>query len=300
MNSAAVNMELVFDTTALRSRVRDVLSKEFSHDFLFPDGDCEPGDRTSSVLLLLGEFAPRKGAVPEAGIILNKRSQQVRQPGDLCCPGGGVEKFDHFLARLLSLGGSTLSKWPCWNRLKTACPRDAAFLSLLYAAGLREGFEEMGINPFGLTFLGPLPTHCLIMYRQDIHPIVAWMSGQKRFRLSREVERIVRFPLRALLDPGNYACYRVNVPPHLQWRLKGESADFPAFVHTVDGRAELLWGATFRIVTTFLEMIFDFEVPDLGQLPLICGRLDENYINGGANDKRLRFCVPPALENSNE
>ena len=299
MKTSLRDTDLVYDMPALRGRVVEVLSKEFSRDYFSPEGDCEAGDRTASVLLLLGEISPG-----EAGITLNKRSQRVRQPGDLCCPGGGVEKLDYFLSRLLRLPGTSLSKWPCWNRLKGSCPEDAAFLSLLYAAGLREGVEEMGINPFGLSFLGLLPTHCLIMYRQDIHPLVAWMSGQKRFHPNREVERIVRFPLRALLDPGNYACYRIDVPPHLKGRLKGESADFPAFVHTVDGRAELLWGATFRIVTNFLELIFGFEVPDIGRLPLVPGELDENYVNGGAkktvqNDPR-RFSAHPALEISKQ
>ncbi len=284
MNGALADIDMVFDAAALSRRVREVLSKEYGRDFLSPNGDCSDGDRTSSVLLLLGELLPEDGSTPEAGIILNKRSKSVRQPGDLCCPGGGIEKCDYFLARLLALRGSTLSKWPRWDRLKSAYPQDAAFLSLLYAAGLREGFEEMGINPFGLTFLGPLPTHCLVMYKRSIHPMVAWMSRQRRFRLNREVERIVRFPLRALLDPRNYACYRINVPPHLEWKFHGESADFPAFVYTVDGRAELLWGATFRIVTQFLEMIFGFNVPDTGKLPLIPGRLDENYVNGGEQD----------------
>ncbi len=66
----------------------------------------------------------------------------------------------------------------------------------------------MGLNPFGLTFLGPLPTQCLILFRRSVHPMVAWVSYQKRFHLSWEVERIVQFPLRALLNPFNYALYR--------------------------------------------------------------------------------------------
>jgi 8-oxo-dGTP pyrophosphatase MutT (NUDIX family) len=285
MKGGPVDLDLVFDPGALRRRVLEVLSSECGNDFLLSSGgDCVGGERTSSVLLLLGEVSARNTSISEAGIILNKRSQWVRQPGDLCCPGGGIEKFDHFLGRLLSLRGSTLSKWPCWGRLRAEYPEDAAFLSLLYAAGLREGWEEMGINPFGLTFLGPLPTHCLVMYERSIHPMVAWMSRQNRFRLSSEVERIVRFPLRALLDPGNYACYRIDVSAHLERRFKCEEMDFPAFVYTVDGRSELLWGATFKIVTKFLELIFGFNIPEMGKLPLILGRLDENYVNGGSGN----------------
>ncbi len=283
MNGSTSPPDMVFDAAALQRRVLEALSGECAADFFSASEDCD-GCPTSSVLLLLGELPPRNGADPEICIILNKRSKLVKQPGDLCCPGGAVEKFDHLLARVLALRGSTLSKWPCWDRLKTAQPRDAAYLSTLYAAGLREGWEEMRLNPFGLTFLGPLPTHFLVMYRRSIHPIVAWMSGQRRFRLSREVERIVRFPLRALLDPCNYACYRLHVPPDLEWRFAGRGKDFPAFVYTVDGRAELLWGATFKIVTQFLEMTFGFQVPEIAKLPLIVGRLDENYVNGWRGD----------------
>ncbi len=281
MRGAPKELELFFDSIALRKRVLEVLSKEPCYGFPSPDPNCGHGERTASVLLLLGHFSPAKDALPEAGIILNKRSEKVRQPGDLCCPGGGVEKLDYLFARLLALRGSTLSKWPAWGRLKAAHPERAAFLSVMYATGLRESWEEMGANPFGLTFLGPLPRQCLTMYRQTIHPMVAWMSAQKRFRLSSEVERIVGFPLRALLDPGNYACYRLTAPPHLNWGFKGESEDFPCFVHSVDGRRELLWGATFKIVTRFLELIFGFKAPALTGLPLISGRLDENYVNGG-------------------
>ena len=110
--------------------------------------------------------------------------------------------------------------------------------------------------------------------------MVAWVSYQKRFRLSREVERIVQFPLRALLNPFNYALYRRNVPPHLEWRFRGTTVDFPCFIYKIGGRAELLWGATFRIVTQFLEMIFGFQVPDIEKLPLVPATLDEEYVIG--------------------
>ncbi|MGC9194636.1 MAG: hypothetical protein ACP5IL_04185 [Syntrophobacteraceae bacterium] len=283
MKVNAMQRDQFKDGAAFRNRVIEVLSKVTGNGYLSGSVERE-GERTSSVLLLLGEFPPRKGAACEPGIILNKRSQSVRQPGDLCCPGGSLEKLDNFLARLLAVPGSTLSKWPAWPQLKDAHPQDAAFLSLLYAAALREGWEEMRINPFGLTFLGVLPTERLVMYKRSIHPMAVWMSGQKRFRLNCEVERIVRFPLRALLDTSNYGCYRIDVPSRINGKLESESADFPCFVYPVDGRKELLWGATFRIVTQFLEMIFGFKVPEISCLPLILGRLDKHYMTGSAQD----------------
>ncbi len=296
MNSPPTDLNLVFEAAALRERVTSVLSKRCGIEALFHNEDCRYGVRTSSVLLLLGELLSEEGGIREVCVILNKRSKEVKQPGDLCCPGGAIEKLDHFLARLLWFGGWSLSKWPCWRELKTGQPEDAEFLSLLYAAGIREAWEEMRLNPFALTFLGPLPTHCLVLFRRSIHPMVAWVSHQKRFRLSSEVERIVRFPLRALLDPFNYALYRMYVPPHLEWRFRGTAVDFPCFIYKIGRRAELLWGATFRIVTQFLEMIFGFQVPDIEKLPMVPASVDEQYVIGraqnGARQNYLSFAPP--------
>jgi len=297
MNSTPDNLNLIFDAPALRERVISLLSKRCGTESLFQNEDCRYGERTSSVLLLLGWLPTDEGGIPEICIILNKRSKEIKQAGDLCCPGGAIEKLDHFLARLLAFRGSSLSRWPYWKELKTRQPENADFLSLLYAAGLREAWEEMGLNPFSLTFLGPLPTQCLILFRRSIHPMVAWVSYQKRFHLSREVERIVQFPLRALLNPFNYALYRRYVPPHLEWRFKGTTVDFPCFIYKIGERAELLWGATFRIVTLFLEMLFGFQVPDIEKLPLVPASLNEEYVIGrtrnGARQNYLSF-MPPA------
>jgi len=271
--------ELALDPASLRKRATDALSAHCGLEALLHNEDCSNGERISSVLLLLGELSLEQGGIPEVCVILNKRSKKVRQPGDLCCPGGAVEKLDRFLARLLSFQGSSLSRWPCWSELKSEQPGNARFLSLLYAAGVREAWEEMGLNPFGLTFLGPLPTHCLPLFDRSIYPMVAWVSRQKRFRLSWEVERIVQFPLRALLNPFNYATYRIYVPAHLEPRFGGErSRDFPCFIYEVAGRAELLWGATFRIVTQFLEMVFGFQVPDSEKLPLVPASVNDEYM----------------------
>jgi len=284
VNSSPADLKLLFDAAALRERVISVLSTNCSLEGLSPKSDCK-GARASCVLLLLAEIVLVEGGIPEVCIILNKRSKEVKQPGDLCCPGGAIEKVDRFLARLLSFRGSFLSRWPCWDKLKTGQPENAQFLSLLYAAGIRESWEEMRLNPFGLTFLGQLPSECLSFSGRVIHPLVAWVSYRKEFTLSWEVERIVRFPLRALLNPFNYGVYRMYVPPHLQWRFGGTGVDFPCFIYHVSGRAELLWGATFRIVTLFLEMIFGFQIPDLKSLPLVPASVGDEYVNAGNRNR---------------
>ena len=285
------DLSLVFNAAALRERVISTLSQRCSLETLFHDTECR-AVRTSSVLLLLGERAAEEGGIPEACVILNKRSKNVTQPGDLCCPGGATEKSDRILARLLSLRGSILSRWPCWKELKEIEPQNAEFLSLLYAAGIRESWEEMRLNPLALTFLGPLPSQCLILFKRVIHPLVAWVSYQKEFTLSWEVERIVWFPLRALINPYNYGVYRMYVPPHLEWRFRGKLVDFPCFIYKNRGQAELLWGATFRIVTMFLETIFGFSIPDLKKLPMVPATIGDEYIQGGISRATGQNCHP--------
>jgi hypothetical protein len=58
------------------------------------------GVKGSAVLFLLTTCPGAKGRGFQPCLLLNKRSQQVLQPGDLCCPGGGVEKRDRLLSRL--------------------------------------------------------------------------------------------------------------------------------------------------------------------------------------------------------
>ena len=66
----------------------------------------------SAVMLLLGNKGAGCSGEKEPCLILNKRSDKVRQAGDLCCPGGGIEpRLDTWLARLLTLPCSPLTVW---------------------------------------------------------------------------------------------------------------------------------------------------------------------------------------------
>ncbi|MEM5790182.1 MAG: CoA pyrophosphatase [Syntrophobacteraceae bacterium] len=287
---SAPGLNLLDDCLALRRHVVGVLSACRGLEAFFRNENCNAGVRTSSVLLLLGNQSLEPDGESEICVILNKRSREVKQPGDLCCPGGAVEdRIDPWFARLLSVPGSPLSGWPCWPDLKRGQPRDAEFLSLLLAAGLRESWEEMRLNPFGLRFLGPLPSQCLVLFRRVVHPMVVWVSRQKKYTLSWEVERLVTIPLRELLNPFNYAMYRLYVPPHLEWRFRGETVEFPCFLHSRQGRAELLWGVTFRIVTLFLRKTFGFTVPDTAGLPLVPASVREEYVLGQSNGEHHRI-----------
>ncbi|MEN6440266.1 MAG: CoA pyrophosphatase [Syntrophobacter sp.] len=285
----AADLSLLENPDALLGHLARVLSAHCGVESLFRNEECNRNVRTSSVLLLLGQRVLEPGGAPETCIILNKRSGAVKQSGDLCCPGGAVEpRSDPWFARLLSLPGSTLSRWPCWSTLRRGQPLEAEFLSLLLAAGFRESWEEMRLNPFGLRFLGPLPSQCLVLFRRVVHPMVVWVSRQKKFSLSWEVERIVEIPLRALLNPFNYGMHRLYIPPGLEWRFQGKRADFPCFLYTHEGRADLLWGVTFRIVTLLMELAFGFIPPDPARLPLVPTSLREEYVNGRTNNELRR------------
>lgn len=266
---------------ALQSRIVEHLYCRCGCESLFDEESCGSKVRTSTVMLLLGLQVVEKGRPAEVCVILNKRSQQVRQPGDLCCPGGTIErKLDPYIARLLELPFSPLSRWPYWSDFHRRQPLEARLLSVLLATGLREGWEEMRLNPLALKFLGPLPSQCLLLFRRVIHPMVAWVSRQRRFAPSWEVERVVSIPLRHLLNPSFYGCYRLHVPPRLEWRFNGPRHDFPCFLYASEHGTEMLWGVTYRIVTLLMEIAFGFQPPELSALPVIPGHLTDAYVTG--------------------
>ena len=153
-------------------------------------------------------------------------------------------------------------------------------MALLFATSLREGVEEMRLNPFGIEFLGPLPPDTLVMFQRVIYPLVGWIKRQKRFFPNWEVEKIVHIPLRHFFNRDHYASYRLRFempPENIDPRLL---EDFPCFIHQSHNEREVLWGATYRIVMVFLEMVFGFTPPETGSLPVVYGTLDDNYHNG--------------------
>lgn len=233
----------------------------------------------SAVLFLLSPG--REGSREGPTLVLNKRSRRVRQPGDLCCPGGSVHpRADRHLARLLALPGSPLARWPLCRSWKRRHPGRMEALSLLLATALRESLEEMRLNPLRVNFLGPLPPRALALFRRQIFPLAAWVPRQRRFFPNWEVERIVPIPLRRLLDPGRYARYRLRFSAGMGGRKQAEVSEFPCFVHEDAFGCEILWGATFRIVLGFLEAVFGFHMPEPADAPIVSGRLDRRYTEG--------------------
>jgi hypothetical protein len=265
---------------ALTVRVRQAVAERFVSESPYSTAALNsPG--ASSVLLLLGLAPNDKGPGVEPCVILNKRSEKVKQPGDLCCPGGSIApRLDVFLSKLIRLPGTPLARWDQWAAWRRRRPQQAFILALLLAAGLREGFEEMRLNPFGLHFLGPLPAERLVMFQRVIYPLIGWIPRQRRFRLNWEVERVVNLPLRRLLDPSNYARYRLHIDVGGAGPRRRQIREFPSFLHTDGGHSDRLWGATFRIVMAFLKLVFGFRVPDMHRMPVVEGTLNRRYLTG--------------------
>ena len=262
----------------LRNRILFALNRYHSHTRLYLTNTTQSAN-ASAVLFLL---SPECDDQPEPCLILNKRSAKVKQPGDLCCPGGGIShRRDTFLAKILLLPSTPLTRWPYsfnWRR-----QRSEEFLTMarFFAGALRESYEEMRLNPFRVMFLGPLPSQRLAMFQREIFPMVCWLPRQKRFSLNWEVEKLIYIPLRKLLNPANYTCYRLSSDtPRKAWNHE-KVRDFPSFLPDDHHESDVLWGATFRITMAFLDLVFGFRHPNLESLPVVHGKLHKNYLAGG-------------------
>jgi hypothetical protein len=188
--------------------------------------------------------------------------------------------MDSFLAKLLYLPGTPLTRWPYLYEWRKQRQQEFETMAHFFAGALRECFEEMRLNPLKVTFLGPLPPQALVMFRRDIYPMACWLTQQTHFTLNWEVEKLVYIPLRKLLDPSNYIRYRLQSDkPREAWN-DATTKDFPCFIYNRRHESEKLWGATFRISMAFLELVFGFRPPNFKMLPVVNGRLHTNYLTG--------------------
>jgi hypothetical protein len=273
-------LEILNDQTALVSHIVRVLHERSDAAKIYIDNELNP-QTSAGVLLLLGPGHNNTHRSDEPCLILNKRSIKVRQPGDLCFPGGSITpRLDSLLAKLFSLPITSLARWPYWLRWKHDHPAAARSLALLWATGLRESLEEMRLNPFGAKFLGPLAPQNLVMFQRKIYPVVAWIPRQKLFFPNWEVEKIIYIPLRKLLDPANYRCYRLGMKFPADGDASKTIRNFPCFQIQNKNGIEILWGATFNITTVFMDYIFGFKPPGLENLPVVEGTLDQTYLTG--------------------
>ena len=138
-------------------------------------------------------------------------------------------------------------------------------VTLFLANAVREAWEEIGLGPFNIHFLGPLPSHRLLFYQRIIFPLVAFIKQDQVFRLNSEVDRIVEIPFSSFFDAGNYRRFTVqnDLEPSPDGKEPaGRELHFPCLVQEdTEGRQDVLWGATFQIILNFLEIVLGFRPP---------------------------------------
>ncbi|MCG6534558.1 MAG: hypothetical protein L7F78_07675 [Syntrophales bacterium LBB04] len=212
---------------------------------------------------------------------LIKRSARVAQPGDLSCPGGLLHAFiDPVLAPLISAGIIPVLKG---GPLRYAQLRDREtfrFISLFLANAVREAWEETGLSPWNILFLGPLPSYSLLLFRRTIFPLIGFVKREWHFRPNSEVDRVIEIPLMAFLDESNYGLYNVETSSELK-PVRERPREFPCLITRDDrGNEEILWGATFYIIMSFLKIVFNLEIPKLHSKRIINRVLGPEYLTG--------------------
>ena len=120
----------------------------------------------------------------------------------------------------------------------------------LEQAALREAEEEVGLDPASVELLGRLPPFEALAGLSTITPFVGQLGARPELRPNpAEVERAFAVPLAELVVPG---CHWEE-----SWPLPGGSL-YP--VHFFDLSLDLVWGATARILVSFLTRLLG--VPD--------------------------------------
>jgi 8-oxo-dGTP pyrophosphatase MutT (NUDIX family) len=131
----------------------------------------------------------------------------------------------------------------------------------LRATSLREASEEIGLDPAAVEIVARLDGIGTVASRFTITPFVGLLAERPALTPSpSEVVRILEVPLSELLDPDVYRAERwdtrnaespVSDLPGTEFR----TSEFD--VHFYDLDDETVWGATARILTSFLAHLVE-------------------------------------------
>jgi 8-oxo-dGTP pyrophosphatase MutT (NUDIX family) len=124
-------------------------------------------------------------------------------------------------------------------------PEDETLLS----TALREGNEEVGLDPDGVDVVGRLDDIRTVT-RFAVRPFVARVPDRRYESTSPEVAEVAVLGLDALTDRDNYDSEHREHPHHGRIRL-----------HYFRVEGYTVWGATARILVQFLELATDWEMP---------------------------------------
>lgn len=212
---------------------------------------------------------------------LIKRSTRVTQPGDLSCPGGLLNPlFDPLLRPLITTGLIPILPR---NALEYMLMKDRSTfrtITLFLTNAVREAWEETGLKPWNIHFLGPLPTYSLHLFKRTIFPLVGFVKKKWHFYPNAEVETIVEVPLTAFFNEINYGLYSIETSDILEGN-RSNPREFPCLIIRGDnGKEEILWGATFYIIINFLNIVLNFEIPEMHGKRVIKRILGPEYLQG--------------------
>ncbi len=211
---------------------------------------------------------------------LIKRSSKVSQAGDISCPGGMLHPLtDKIISNLLTTGLiPSLQKQI--SRATVHKDRETTNLIRLFLINaVREAWEEIGLNPFTVSFLGALPCYSLTLIARTIFPLVCLAPKPFEFKLSSEVEKILEIPVSAFFDSSRYAFLEIETP----FNHSFPDNQFPCMIlNDARGEQEILWGATFYIIMNFLRIISDDSLPVSSSSQKIKKILSNSYISGNS------------------
>jgi len=284
-----INAECLSDKDQFLSLIVDKLGRcsiDFTEKMNFIRASIRDSEAHSAagVLLVLhykGDDRAPIGTKGEFIFQLIKRSSRVAQPGDLSCPGGLLHAFiDPVLTPLISTGIIPILQGDPLRYAKMRDRETFRFISLFLANAVREAWEETGLSPWNIFFLGPLPSYSLLLFRRTIFPLIGFVKRAWHFRPNSEVERIIEIPLKAFLDEGNYGLYNVETSGDLK-PVRERPREFPCLITRDDrGNEEILWGATFYIIMSFLKIVFNLEIPKIDSKKIINRVLGPEYLTG--------------------
>lgn len=244
---------------------------------LIANSKSGPNHLEAGVALLINYRSNRSSS--EYVFQLIKRSNAVTQAGDISCPGGILHPgLDKIMSHLIRTGIIPAVHGHNLNSTQFRDKEAASLIRLFLTTALREAWEEVGLNPFNIIFLGALPCYSLSLLARTIFPVVCLTKKPFPYKLSSEVDKILEIPLGFFFQQSNYALLEIktslgNNTEHLQYQL-------PCLVIPDGlGGEDILWGATFNIITNFLRIISDDSLPSPSPSRTINKVLSNNYIS---------------------
>ena len=284
-----MDLSILHDQEGFRLHVIDLLAQtpvDYLEEVNFiekqRDG-LEPWDGAGVLLPLY--FPEDKGSGKNGSgqyvFLLNKRSKRVQQAGDLCAPGGGIHPFiDRLSQQILRFGLLPLARGPGFKQAKQRGKEIYEKILFFLGNALRESWEEIRLSPFNVEFLGPLQSYSLQSRHWIMFPLVGRVKRAWQPKLSPEVDKLIAIPLHDFFLPEHYAFYSLEVPAELIPQGIPNPWEFPCLVYDADGEEEILWGATYMVLRSFLRIVFDQPLPSPDGRRVINRPLISTYLSG--------------------